>query len=310
VNKSGDWNHGVLINALGFRGPEVSAPKPTGSVRVVCLGDSRTFGVWASLGEFRFDNDYPAVLRAIAAGEAGGERLEVVNAGVLGYTSAHGLAQLQTQLLQLHPDVITVAFGINDLSLAFNPAFAAHEPQDWFARELFYFASHSYWFLLGKAAYDTREALHAPLWSERWVDAEGYRYNLHRFAEIGREHAIRVLFVSLALRPIEMGENVPAFPGQHDATKPMFGVKNLEDLYRLDQIYRYLLHEVTREEAVPVADAFLAFSERHEPLFGQYDLVHCNAAGARVIAETIRRKLLELGWFPSLGTVSDRPGPS
>jgi lysophospholipase L1-like esterase len=138
---------------------------------------------------------------------------------------------------------------------------------------------------------------------ERWVDPEAYRHNLRRFAEVGRRHGIRVLFVSQALRPIEMGENAPwsSRGSQEDNAKiyALLGVKDLEDLHRLDQSYRDLLYEVADQEGVPVADASAAFAGSREPLFGQYDFIHCNVAGARVIAETIRQKLFELGWLGS-----------
>lgn len=291
-----------LINALGFRGPETSVRKPSGWLRIVCLGDSRTFGVWLDAGRFRYDNDYPAALERSLHDDAGGKHVEVINTGVLGYTSAHGLTQLQTQVLKLHPDIITVAFGFNDHSLAWNPALAAREPRNPFARESFYFASHSYWFQLGKAVYDSIGALHAPPLSERWVDPEAYEYDLHRFAEVARRHRIHVLFVSQAPRPLEMGESAQAFP-EHPQDKAglyfLLGVKDLEDLHRLDRSYRDLLYKVAEEEGVPVADAAAAFAERRELLFGQYDMMHCNPAGARVIAETIRHKLLELGWLLS-----------
>jgi lysophospholipase L1-like esterase len=298
VNKPGDWNLGFLINRLGFRGPDLSASKSKGSVRIVCMGDSRTFGLWLSPEGLRYDNDYPAALEESLREQGGLERVEVINAGVVGYTSAHGLAQLQTEILQLQPDIVTVAFGFNDHNLAWNPVLAAREPHHSFARELFYVASHSYWFQLAKAAYDRIGVLHALPLSQRWVEPGAYQYNLHRFAEIGRSRGIRVLFVSQALRPIELGES--ATIGQDKANPYVLaGVKDLEGLHQLDRKYRYMLYEVAGEEDVPVADASLAFSENLEPLFSQYDLVHCNPAGARLIAETIRRKLIERGWLSS-----------
>jgi lysophospholipase L1-like esterase len=304
VNRPRVWPPGFLINSLGFRGPEISARKPSGSLRIVCLGDSRTFGIWMDKGGFRFNNDYPAALEQLLHEQTGSERVEVINAGVIGYTSAQGLAQLQTQVLQLHPDIITVGFGFNDHSLEWNAALAAREPRSPFARESFYFASHSYWFQLGKAVYDAVTGRgvwgEVPPLSERRVDPEAYRYNLHRFAEVGSRHGIRVLFVSQALRPIEMGESAPAFPGALPDKAGLYillGVKDLEDLHRLDRSYQDLLYKVAEQEGVPVADASTAFAERRELLFGPYDLVHSNPGGARLIAETIRQKLLELRWL-------------
>src|SRR5262245_37533496 len=41
-----DAKRGISIDSLGLRGPEVVVPKPPGTVRILCLGDSTTFGVW------------------------------------------------------------------------------------------------------------------------------------------------------------------------------------------------------------------------------------------------------------------------
>jgi lysophospholipase L1-like esterase len=307
VNRPGTWATGFLINALGFRGPETSPRKPSGWLRIVCLGDSRTFGLWADGAAFRYDNDYPAALESLLHERGEHGAVEVINAGVIGYTSAQGLAQLQTQLLLLHPDIITVAFGFNDHSLAWNTALAAREPHNPLARELFYLASHSYLFRLGKAEYDALPSLHAPPFSERWVDREAYRYNLRRLAEVGTKHGIHVLFVNQALRPIELGESPepnPNKPGNKLGLYQALGVRDLEDLHRVDRSYQDVLYKVAEENGVPVADASVAFAERHESLFGPSDLVHCNPTGARVIAETIQRKLVELGWLPSPESVS------
>jgi len=182
----------------------------------------------------------------------------------------------------------------------------AGEPHNPFAREFFYLASHSYWFQLGKAGYDALPLLDAAPFSERWVDLDAYRYNLHRLAEVGSQHGIHVLFVSQALRPIELGESTEADPS-HPVNKEdlyrVLGVRDLQGLHRVDRSYQDLLYKVAEQDGVPVADATAAFAERHESLFGPYDVVHCNPAGARVIAETIRHKLVELGWLPSPDSV-------
>jgi len=304
VNRPGVWSSQLLVDSLGFRGQETPKQKPGGTLRIVCLGDSRTFGIWMDKGGFRYDNDYPALLERSLHGREGAVRVEVINAGVIGYTSSQGLAQLETLVLPLQPDIITVAFGFNDHNLEWNASLAAHEPHNPFARESFYLASQSSWFQLGKAAYDAVAGRgvwgEVPLLSQRRVDPETYRYNLRRLAEVGGNHGIHVLFVSQALRPIEMGESAQPFPGAPPDKTGLYhllGVKDLGELHQLDRSYREVLSQVAEEEGVPLANASLAFTERQELLFGPYDLVHCNTAGAQVIAETIRQKLVELGWL-------------
>ena len=109
-----------------------------------------------------------------------------------------------------------------------------------------------------------------------------------------------MLFLSQALRPIEMGPSAPAFPGQLKTADAfdLFGVPDLAGLHAIDNEYRGILVRVARETHVPVADAAAAFAaHRGDPLFGRYDLAHPNPAGARLIAETLARKLEEVGWL-------------
>ena len=46
ANLPGFQNNHFRINSEGFRGEEVSKIKPPGVKRIICIGDSGTFGVW------------------------------------------------------------------------------------------------------------------------------------------------------------------------------------------------------------------------------------------------------------------------
>ncbi len=100
---------GVLgHNSHGFYGPEFSAEKPGGVYRIVCIGDSCThFG----------PDSYPDILRAFLEKQSPG-KFEVINAGVIGYTSHQGMTLLENEVLQWSPDLVTVYFGWNDHWLA------------------------------------------------------------------------------------------------------------------------------------------------------------------------------------------------
>jgi lysophospholipase L1-like esterase len=105
-----DYNvGGIRINALGFRGPEVSATKGRGSVRIVAIGDSCTFGL---AGEAC---PYPAQLQKLMREHGGGAAPEVINAGVEGYSSEYGLRLLESRISTLLPDIVTIYIGWNDL---------------------------------------------------------------------------------------------------------------------------------------------------------------------------------------------------
>lgn len=92
------------INALGFRGPETTLAKPSGVVRVVALGDSFTFG--AGVPD---DSTWPAAL-----GRELGPASEVLNLGVMAYDTSDEVALLEAQGLALEPDLVVVAFHVND----------------------------------------------------------------------------------------------------------------------------------------------------------------------------------------------------
>jgi lysophospholipase L1-like esterase len=102
----------IALNGEGFRSPEL-APRRPGVVRIACIGDSWTFGMNVDQ-----DRSYPARLAAKLAAARPSARFEVLNFGVLGYTSFQGLQLLTRRVLDLHPDIVAIGFGMNDSEVA------------------------------------------------------------------------------------------------------------------------------------------------------------------------------------------------
>ena len=92
-----------FVKLTGFRSNFAQEPPP-GIRRIVCIGDSNTFGL-----QVQERAAWPAVTEVMLA--ADGERAEVLNLGVPGYTSHQGLILLRTRVLALRPDVVVCAFG-------------------------------------------------------------------------------------------------------------------------------------------------------------------------------------------------------
>src|SRR5438477_8533468 len=68
----------VHINSHGTRGPEFQTAKPPNTLRILCLGDSRTFGWGLSEAE-----TYCGMLAHLLQEQVGDQkRIEVINAGV------------------------------------------------------------------------------------------------------------------------------------------------------------------------------------------------------------------------------------
>ncbi|MCK4666803.1 hypothetical protein KAU33_08640 [Candidatus Dependentiae bacterium] len=93
------------INSLGFRGGEIEKEKRKDKIRIVCIGGSSIFG-WSITDEGK---TIPRLL------EMKDEKLEVINAGVLGYTSAQELGLFIEDIYELNPDIVICYNLWNDL---------------------------------------------------------------------------------------------------------------------------------------------------------------------------------------------------
>jgi lysophospholipase L1-like esterase len=98
----------VITNSVGFSGKEFTREKPDGSLRVVCMGNSSTFG-WGVPP----DSCYARLLE-VSLNEKLGRPVQVINAGIPGYSSLQGFVQYERNILELDPDIITLSFMAND----------------------------------------------------------------------------------------------------------------------------------------------------------------------------------------------------
>lgn len=99
-------------NALGLRGPEVAPVPKDGTVRVLAVGDSFTFG--QGVAE---EHTWPARLERLLADrrDAAGPAVEVVNAGRAGLDTRGELQWLEEHGAALRPDLVIVQFFVNDV---------------------------------------------------------------------------------------------------------------------------------------------------------------------------------------------------
>ena len=109
-NRAGWRGPKFAINALGFLGDEFAAQKPAGTLRIFCLGDSCTAGDLLP----SFGDTYPRQLERILKERHPAAKLEVINAGVGGYSSFHGRLWVEREILAYSPDLVVAYFGWND----------------------------------------------------------------------------------------------------------------------------------------------------------------------------------------------------
>lgn len=111
-------------NALGYRGPVVAPTPAPGTIRIVLLGGSTTHGFGVPDGQ-----TIDSYMRAILARTHPGVRFEVVNLAFDGFDSYQQLERFRIQALPLHPTVLVLNTGINDVRDAWYPALRDPDPR-------------------------------------------------------------------------------------------------------------------------------------------------------------------------------------
>jgi lysophospholipase L1-like esterase len=109
-HRSADGTWHFRINQQGMRDDrEFDYEKPPGVKRIVSLGDSFTMGY-----EVDLDQSFSMVLEEQLR-DAGYE-VQVLNAGVSGFSNAEEALYLERELLNYDPDVVVLSYFINDLT--------------------------------------------------------------------------------------------------------------------------------------------------------------------------------------------------
>jgi lysophospholipase L1-like esterase len=113
----------VRVNTAGFRNDEeITREKPKNVVRVVMMGGST---VWGDDAHYPFsgiiDNretiaaQLEAILNARAQEQKLGVKVQVLNAGVMGYQLFQNLIYFNHEIAGFHPDLVILMDGHNDL---------------------------------------------------------------------------------------------------------------------------------------------------------------------------------------------------
>jgi lysophospholipase L1-like esterase len=260
------------INSRGFRGAEFSPSKKSGERRVICAGDSCTFG-W----EVGDGDTYPALLQK-GLERSSREPVTVINAGVPGYSSWQVLTWCREELFSLNPDVLILYVGWNDLFEA--KGIGQRGKGDkmlayLFRKSLFiseiHLAVNGVLKRFGRLSPEKEAALyagHEPLF---------FRHQMESLLREAREKGIQVLLLTLAT-PYEEGE-----PSSVWRTAPYIAANPIKFKILHDR-YNDTLRSLSRDHSVPSLDLALLLKGRSE-LFG--DFCHPNAKGNAVIADRL-----------------------
>lgn len=100
------------FNSLGYRGREIEVPKQSGTYRIVALGGSTTFGEYLD----SWEKAYPSQLEDVLHTVYGYDHIDIVNAGVPGYTTWESAVNLLLRVQDLEPDMVIIYHGVNDIN--------------------------------------------------------------------------------------------------------------------------------------------------------------------------------------------------
>ena len=98
------------INSYGFRDYEYNLyTKNKGTFRILCVGDSFTFGVGID-----FESTYPKQLEKLLQAKFPDIKIEVVNCGVPSYNTFYEYLFLEEEGLKYNPDLVIIGYVYND----------------------------------------------------------------------------------------------------------------------------------------------------------------------------------------------------
>jgi lysophospholipase L1-like esterase len=261
------WDlHGFERAASGKGHP--APPRVPGEFRVLCLGDSATYGVGVGV-----DDSWPARAQAELQ-QYSRRQLRFINHGVPGYTTWQAMAWLEWEGQALNPDLVLFASCHNDHSDSqeADPSWIGESAEQRRVRRLLMspvLAQILRAMLLPPPRPPGIPALERPGFR---VSLEQRRAALERVRELCRQDGrpLVLVLMPLGLKPWPVPDYITDF--RRDAAR----------------------------NHLPLADAMLAAEESPDWrfLFPPDDTVHPTAQGQRVVADEVVRVLLEGGLVP------------
>lgn len=276
------WDFTVLsTNADHLRSehPYESLPaKQPGALRIVCLGDSVTFGyrvpvVWPDKPT-EYDPEwlpFPMLLEKQLRAANPNRSLDVVTMAVPGYTSHQGLAWLKRDIDTLQPDLLVVSFGWNDASLSDVPDREAIRTNRslvavrWLVDHSQAFA-HAVRWLRARAA--GKELQARPLRPTSRVSQQEYLNNMLAIESLARQRGAAVIFIAAPYR-------------DHSSEAPE------ADLMLQ---YRVALGTTMRQRGIPFLEIKELTEEAYPSNEGWFgERIHPNHMGHRLIASELMK---------------------
>jgi lysophospholipase L1-like esterase len=282
------WDFTILsTNAQGLRADYPTKSKPPGTFRIVCLGDSVTFGyrvpvVWPDKPR-QYDPEwlpFPMLIEKSLRDANPDQRIEVFPMAVPGYTSYQGLAWLRRDIDYLEPDLVIISFGWNDASLSDAPDRETIRT-DWYPVAVRWLIDHSQAFA------------HAVNWlRNRNKPAQTVnRWPVPRVSEL--EYVRNIEAIVRLVRSKRAGVIVMGAPYRDSITNPPEAERMMN--------YRTQLRTSMQQKNVPyleILELTEAAGTVNAGFFGE--LIHPNHMGHRLIASELLKVMAKNGTLGQL----------
>ena len=301
------WAH---VGPQGFRGiADVPVRRTAGTIRVMAIGSSTTFDI----GVTADSNAWPARLERLLNAQLAPAKVEVINAGVPGYSALDDLIRLQTDLYRYQPDLIIFYEGHNDLFGTLRRTVDLPQPTDrpdvvvaatpwaqWLARH-----SLLYDKLLSKGQVLTRVAKGHRLRDDRArpatrfdsVLADGARdfeRNVRSFVLVAKSLGLPVVIPQLVFA----GDTTAAHGGplkqEWSQAVPYTNTAHVLDGYAQ---FNRVLRRVAEQESLHFIPTE-GFGLQSTSFYAEGDPIHFNDSGARRMAEKLAEALIALKAIP------------
>jgi hypothetical protein len=299
----GKTPYDVHINRHGLRGPDFEDRKAPGTLRVLTLGASSTFGY-----RNRDDETYPFQLQQILDERAPDLRFEVINFSVPHANSDNIVAMFKAEGLALDPDFVTFYEGVNDAAIV-NP------PEDAFSRGLQWVAERVLTVQLLTHLFPIESGSGEHMWSDEVAAARSrvFLENLETLRGACAEHGITFIVATQQvksgvipadqLRGVTYAEELAIIDDARERRELGPGaapvaVTNLQKLSswldpaRVLRVHSRVMADMlvwAKEKNVPVADVRTALDERRDLLVSW---VHLYPEANRIVAETLADAIL------------------
>jgi len=288
----------ISINSMGYRYREFKKEKGLGIKRIVCVGDSTTFGVNMDGEELTYPGQIEKMLN-----NGTSMKFEIINAGVPGYTSSQCLLYFKNNLIALSPDAIILYCGWNDLWTYRNPyANTGNAP---ILRSISRSLGKSYAYMslkkhvidpvrnrtsIGEMINVDTGSAESEMHAKKALDY--YEKNLIELIEAASKHNIKVFIVSL---PTPIRKECTEKERSSLALAPSWS-EGYASFYGLKEAYNKRIGRICSNHKAQLIDLDTYIADldcRHaRSLFT--DAVHFSNEGNRVIAKQIYEEMKEL----------------